>query len=139
KLHQGGGGETTPPLGEKFPQGLGGKSTPSPRGKNSPTQETVVQETVKRETEAGSTQFDGSTLHINTGVTVTPGLRGSSIYVQSVWERPPAHDLSPRPARPTPTSDQAPAEHRATRESGLHPGQARPQAAPQPRAQAQTA
>jgi hypothetical protein len=42
----GGGEETTPPLGEKLHQGVGGKTTPSPWGKNSPTQETEIQETV---------------------------------------------------------------------------------------------
>src|SRR5262249_9144328 len=100
KLHQGGGGETPPPLGEKFPQGGGGKSTPSPRGKNSPTQETVLRQRVERQTETGSTRFDGSTLHINTSTSRTPGLRGSHVYVQSSWERPPADDLVPLPAPP---------------------------------------
>lgn len=37
--------ETLPPLGEKLPQGGGGETPPSPRGKNSPTQETVEQQT----------------------------------------------------------------------------------------------
>ena len=37
--------ETPPPLGEKLHQGGGGEIPPSPRGKNSPTQETVQQHT----------------------------------------------------------------------------------------------
>jgi hypothetical protein len=37
--------ETTPPLGEKLPQGGGGETTPSPRGRNSPIQETERQQT----------------------------------------------------------------------------------------------
>ena len=37
--------ETLPPLGEKLPQGGGEETPPSPRGKNSPTQETVQQQT----------------------------------------------------------------------------------------------
>jgi hypothetical protein len=37
--------ETTPPVGEKLHHGGGGKTPPPPWGKNSPTQETVVQET----------------------------------------------------------------------------------------------
>lgn len=43
------GGIPTPPLGEKVHQGGGNKITPSPRGKNSPKQETVLQETGKQE------------------------------------------------------------------------------------------
>jgi hypothetical protein len=39
------GVEITPPLGEKLHQGGGGEIPPSPRGRNSPTQETVSQET----------------------------------------------------------------------------------------------
>lgn len=39
------GEESTPPLGEKLHQGGGGKTPPSPRGKNSPIQETVNQQT----------------------------------------------------------------------------------------------
>ncbi len=63
KVRQGGlDGKSRLPLGEKLPQPLGGKSTPSPRGKNSPTQETVLRETVRGETvgqkTAGSTDFD---------------------------------------------------------------------------------
>jgi hypothetical protein len=42
--------ESTPPLGEKLPQGVGRVFPPSPRGKNYPTQETVLQETVLQET-----------------------------------------------------------------------------------------
>lgn len=46
KVHQGGlGEESCIPLGEKFPQGLGAKTPPRARGRNSPTQETVIQET----------------------------------------------------------------------------------------------
>jgi hypothetical protein len=45
------GEESTPPLGEKLHQGVGGESTPSPWGKNYTTQETVGQETVLQETE----------------------------------------------------------------------------------------
>lgn len=37
--------ELTPPVGEKLHHGGGGRSAPPPWGKNSPTQETVVQET----------------------------------------------------------------------------------------------
>jgi hypothetical protein len=63
KVRQGGlEGNSRLPLGEKLPQPLGGKSTPSPRSKNSPTQETVLRETVRRKTveqeTAGSTGFD---------------------------------------------------------------------------------
>src|SRR6266536_5174085 len=43
--------KSTPPLGEKLHQGGGGKITPSPRGKNYPTQEKVVQETAQQETD----------------------------------------------------------------------------------------
>jgi len=39
----------TPPLGEKVHQGVGGKNTPSPRGKNYTTQQTVKQQTVKQQ------------------------------------------------------------------------------------------
>lgn len=37
--------ESTPPVGEKLHHGGGGRTAPPPWGKNSPTQETVVQET----------------------------------------------------------------------------------------------
>jgi len=37
--------ENTPPLGEKVHQGVGGETPPRARGKNSPTQDTVNQET----------------------------------------------------------------------------------------------
>lgn len=47
-------GITTPPLGEKVHQGGGNKITPSPRGKNSPTQETVLQETDKQEIDSSN-------------------------------------------------------------------------------------
>ena len=50
--------KSTPSLGEKVHQGDGGESTPSPWGKNYPTQETVRQETVEQETEINSTSFD---------------------------------------------------------------------------------
>ena len=43
------GEESTPPLGEKLPQGVGGEITPSPWGKNYTTQNTVKQETVRQE------------------------------------------------------------------------------------------
>ena len=43
------GGKITPPLGEKLHQGGGVEITPSPRGKNYPTQDTVLQETVEQE------------------------------------------------------------------------------------------
>jgi hypothetical protein len=45
-----GGGKTTPPLGEKLHQGGGEESTPGPWGKNSPTQETELQERVGQDT-----------------------------------------------------------------------------------------
>lgn len=41
------GVKSTPPLGEKLHQGGGGETTPSPRGKNYTIQETVEQETEK--------------------------------------------------------------------------------------------
>jgi len=44
------GGISTPPLGEKPPQGVGVEITPSPWGKNHPTQDTGLQETVEQET-----------------------------------------------------------------------------------------
>jgi hypothetical protein len=43
------GGKTTLPLGEKLHQGGGGEITPRPRGKNSPIQETGLQETAIQE------------------------------------------------------------------------------------------
>jgi hypothetical protein len=56
------GGESTLPLGEKVRQGDGGESTPSPRRKNYPIQETVKQNTARQETgeqqTAGSSYFD---------------------------------------------------------------------------------
>jgi hypothetical protein len=56
------GVESTPPLGEKVHQGGGGEITPSPRGKNYTTQETVLQETELQKTveqqTANSTSFD---------------------------------------------------------------------------------
>jgi hypothetical protein len=51
------GEESTPPLGEKVHQGGGGESTPSPRSKNYPIQNTVRQNTVRQET-ADSNYFD---------------------------------------------------------------------------------
>jgi hypothetical protein len=44
------GEESTPPLGEKVRQGGGGKSTPTPWGKNYTTQETGKRETEQQET-----------------------------------------------------------------------------------------
>ncbi len=50
KMRQGGlGAVSTHPLGEKLPQGVGGQSPPSPWGRNSPTQQTVEQQTVEQE------------------------------------------------------------------------------------------
>jgi hypothetical protein len=70
-------------LGEKVHQGVGVKSTPSPRGKKYTTQKTVLRQTVNRKTEPRSTLFDLSTLHINTGDIVTPGLTcAENVYVQ---------------------------------------------------------
>src|SRR3954470_3141450 len=43
------GEESTPPLGEKVRQGGGGESTPSPRSRNYPIQETVKQNTARQE------------------------------------------------------------------------------------------
>jgi hypothetical protein len=70
-LAESNGGEekSTPPLGEKVHQGGGVKTTPSPRGKNYTTQETVLQETVKQEIypsnirKAKSDEFDFGKLH----------------------------------------------------------------------------
>src|SRR5215212_9813986 len=45
---------STPPVGEKLHHGGGGRSTPPPWGKNSPTQETVV-----RETDLDLSNFEG--------------------------------------------------------------------------------
>jgi len=66
RLHVAGqtlGVESTPPLGEKVHQGGGGESTPSPRGKNYPTQETVqqhtgIQDTVLQYTDRLSNSFE---------------------------------------------------------------------------------
>jgi hypothetical protein len=46
------GGISTPPLGKKVHQGVGHESTPSPRGKNSPTQDSVQQHRVGQKTGA---------------------------------------------------------------------------------------
>jgi Bacteriophage replication protein O len=45
------GGLFTPPLEEKVPQGVGHETPPSPRGRNSPTQDSGTQDRVKQETE----------------------------------------------------------------------------------------
>jgi hypothetical protein len=58
KVRQGGLEEESHlPLGEFLPLPPGGKTPPSPWCKNSPTQETVLRETVRRQT-AGSSDFD---------------------------------------------------------------------------------
>jgi phage replication O-like protein O len=52
KVRQGGlGEESRPPSGGKLPQGGGGQIPPRARGRNSPTQETVLQETEEQERE----------------------------------------------------------------------------------------
>lgn len=82
------GGKSTPPVGEKVHQGGGGKSTPGPRGKNSPTQYTVEQETVGQETD----NFENSNIR-----KVSSLQKGDS----RTSERPPERTQSNAPVRGT--------------------------------------
>jgi hypothetical protein len=73
------GVKTTPPLGEKVHQGGGGEIPPSPRGKNSPTQQTVLQETVKQHDDD-----DVASALRNAGINATQARRLAGAYPQAV-------------------------------------------------------
>jgi len=77
------GGETTPTLGEKLHQGVGAKSTPSPRGKNYPIQETALQETTSQETSK-------SHPHSSDEIVISNIRNGNALVFQTKAEEPQA-------------------------------------------------
>jgi hypothetical protein len=130
------GGKITPPLGEKLPQGVGVEITPSPRGKNYPTQYTVKQETEEQETEP----FEASKLRKppsldNEGslgkTTPSDAPRGFStpgdvLGARAQPPQAPAPEPPPRSAASAAESQGQPVERRA---SGGSRGEERPETA----------
>lgn len=77
------GGETPPRVGADLHQGGGGETPPSPRGRNSTTQETGVQETVEQET--GIEPFEDSKI------------RRASVLKERELQAPPQARSGPGP------------------------------------------
>jgi len=105
KVHQGGlGGESRPPLGEKLHQGDGDETTPRARGKNSPTQETVIQKTEEQERDLSKfrvapTQKNGgdTTGHAPAPSPTTTTLDGQTAHNKGgAGDTPPIYDNTRR-------------------------------------------